>query len=699
MKIKSLVLTIVALALSLSAYAFPTATVTYPSNASPLSEAQYFAAINLSFSESGVEVNTAKKPFFFNEETGDEVYSVAFMNLSGTYLVTFEDTEFTSNGTWTLTFPAGAFTFNSEESPRITFSFVLNDPALASGGSYPQITLVSVDPANNTTHPSWGGDLLNKVSFVTSDDSAVNYIGWTLWDVTDGEAEGQMVYIREGSENRIDVNRTHSTEDQWVNGLFISIGGEPEALIEGHKYRLDLQFCGIGYNPDTNQYPSPADIKKSLELATSVYYLGQTKPTAYSPYTVELVTPDPENYEIESLTQNEFMIVYSGPVQPTKFIYSPDFATTASAGTFRAENDDDEDGYASTWTFIFSDSVLESALGDIHVNITAIDADGLPVKGNGGYTMNDFDYSMSWKCNLGADNIMSVEPTDGSEVEELSSITVACETGKIIQYSYSSEGPAQILNRTNHEVVRELGQPEASSDDMTCTWSFDPITEPGTYVLYIPSYYFVCGTEYSSTSSKSTTFTYIVVNGQSSSVAFDLEPKAITPEDSASIESLDMIKVEFEDVTFAVLNAEYEYTKGILYKLGDTADNAEVVVEVTPEDDPESDFFNPTIYDYKFETPVTDAGTYQFVIPEGSFGNDSYDMSGGESGRANAEIVITYIIGNGGGGIVSIMGDNETANVYSISGSVVARNAGVEQIRSLESGIYIINGKKVVVRK
>ena len=49
-------------------------------------------------------------------------------------------------------------------------------------------------------------------------------------------------------------------------------------------------------------------------------------------------------------------------------------------------------------------------------------------------------------------------------------------------------------------------------------------------------------------------------------------------------------------------------------------------------------------------------------------------------------------------GIDQILADGQTADVYTVSGIMVKRGATADDVRSLPSGIYIINGSSVVIK-
>ncbi len=70
-----------------------------------------------------------------------------------------------------------------------------------------------------------------------------------------------------------------------------------------------------------------------------------------------------------------------------------------------------------------------------------------------------------------------------------------------------------------------------------------------------------------------------------------------------------------------------------------------------------------------------------------------------ENESANPEIYAFYTIKETLGIEDVAVGANKASNVYDIYGRTVLRNANADAVNSLESGIYIVNGKKVLIRK
>lgn len=698
MRLKSLLSAAVVMCASATAFAeFPSVNV-YPAEG-VLDNTYMLGNFNLSSSGEISVAEDAKMPRIESLQDGSQYIATNFSEFYGSIIINFDSNEFTENGEYELIVPAGALVdADGNKSPMLSWLYELNDPNL-NLGDFPEITLESSNPANDAALMYWG-ESLGKVSFVTSDDDAVNYIEWYLFDITDVENPSSVPdftkgeYIRQGNENRIDVNRTFGdASDQWANGLFINVGGSDHKMLKGHTYRLYLTFAGIGYDPETNQYPTPQQIKLSTELETYLDFTGLIAPTEYSPYEVETIMPDPAEYEFDNLDMRTFTVVYTGPVKPTMFTYPLGMgAGAAPAGTYEPE-DADEAGYAKVWNFTFDEDVLKTALGEIMVTIEAVDADGLPVKGNGGFATDDFGYKIQWKANAGADKLVSVSPEDGEIVDSLSSITVSNEAARAMFLSYNTMERPRIISMGRAGIAIDLDEPTFSDDETQATWTFDEITEPGNYALIIPKYYFNVGTEFESTTINQTRFTY-TIEGETpppGDVVEDLEPVKVSLEDGAELdEPLESIVLTFADVTFISFEP---MVPGILYRVLDN-DETEIVEEVEPVD---NDFFAPTEYTYTFANPVSENGQYKFVIAARAFFDETYDMSEGTEGHCTPELVYNFTM-NDHNAVEGILASGAVANVYDIAGRVVVRNANAAQIKALAAGMYIINGKKYVVK-
>ena len=86
--------------------------------------------------------------------------------------------------------------------------------------------------------------------------------------------------------------------------------------------------------------------------------------------------------------------------------------------------------------------------------------------------------------------------------------------------------------------------------------------------------------------------------------------------------------------------------------------------------------------------PITvEDGDYTILVPQDYFFVDGMPC-GGET--FNVSLVKS--------GIYGIEADAQGLNVYSVSGILVLRDAKATELKNLQKGIYIVNGKKVLVR-
>ena len=107
-------------------------------------------------------------------------------------------------------------------------------------------------------------------------------------------------------------------------------------------------------------------------------------------------------------------------------------------------------------------------------------------------------------------------------------------------------------------------------------------------------------------------------------------------------------------------------------------------------------FLNPETFE-----PITDAGNYELVIPQGFYccpDNKDDWQNFVISGPMNQETRFNYTIKDEGDNINAIFGQKKNVNVYTIGGILVEENADREVLKTLKKGLYIINGKSVLIK-
>lgn len=645
MRMKFLLSLALATSVATTAAAFPSYTLT-PANESTFDDAYYLESINVVFS-SKVTI-AAGASATLTDQMGNSFKSTEIKDFSamqaGTYIVKFDSSKLEYNGNYTLTVPAGTFTASGESSEEIVANYTMNSRFLTEPGAekttYDPITLISSDPEDGSTVMGFGSvsGWTNQVSFNTSNNDAVNYIGWELWDVTDPE---NPEYVYQSNENRIDTNRNGNSNDSWGSTPKITIGGEAVKLMQGHTFEMKLIFAGIGYDPATNQYPSPQQIELSKLLETSIYFQGGMAPPVYSPYEVTYVSPG-DGYEIAD-PEFSFIMAYSGPVKPTQFTYFNGPGDSPVAGTYKAMGEVDENGCSSVWQYTFSNGILQAVEGTIMVNIVAKDAEGKTVKGSGDYDYDNNIYNVTFVCNLGADVVTLASPVDG--VTALEEVSVTNNANKKMSYM---SGTATITD-ANNNTVRTLDAPEANAAETVMTWKFEPITDRGTYVLNIPAAYFSIGEETNASSNNETLLNLVVIGG----AYYNVEVTEVSPAAGSTVE-------EFSSIEFGI-PADTDVVTGADGKIAATASLYSVSaggVETLLEEGVEGEIVNG--YDesyfpirkvkYTFSEAYSEAGQYRVKVDKGLFGDTKYSESNGAEGHASGELTYDYFISNSGSG-------------------------------------------------
>ena len=99
-----------------------------------------------------------------------------------------------------------------------------------------------------------------------------------------------------------------------------------------------------------------------------------------------------------------------------------------------------------------------------------------------------------------------------------------------------------------------------------------------------------------------------------------------------------------------------------------------------------------------FDEEYTEAGTYTFTIDAGFF-EDSDDGFATTHYPINQAYSFSWTVVGASSGIEAIFAEDGVVNVYKVNGIQILKDAEPAELRSLDPGLYIINGKKVYLRK
>ena len=310
------------------------------------------------------------------------------------------------------------------------------------------------------------------------------------------------------------------------------------------------------------------------------------------------------------------------------------------------------------------------------------------VKAADGYDHStDVKATYAYEAGKADDNVkglpVSISPASGSTVKELQTIIFEfspADYPNTMDYD-SSKNP--ILYNAAGEAVAEghMGFADAATY-MSLYVTFEaPITEEGVYTLEVPAgamREYGWGIAYPK-ECPAMTLTYTIGN---------VEPQyTITvtpaPSENVALETISEFTVTFEGVQKIDFSTEawYAYVQ-LLDASGnpiqDFGAECEKISEVA---------YKATLMD----TP-TELGTYRLTIPENAIiVLDNAGVSGPNK-EATFDYNVTYV------SVEDILADATEFNVYSINGVCLLTNAKAEDLKQLEPGIYIINGRKVFIR-
>lgn len=631
-----------------------------------------FETVNVIYpSDWAVSVKDGAVATLVNDETQEVVNSTSMeiwdfaLQLEGKYYVQMTFEAPTSNGNYTLTVPAGALLHEGQGNPQaIVLKYTLNDPTLSTE-VVPDLQLLSASPEAGTAMASVGLPGEGRTyTFNTNINKYVAYATADWYDVTDPENAEWMCY----------TDRNHELGSDAPIEI-IKVGDVP-AMYKNHKYEMRVTCY--------NSYQQP---RKELGSFT-VSYTGTAEEYVYSTVKAISVDPNPDTFVIESVEEGHVTVSFDAPVEIDRTLSCVSLGQMGSAPYENIESN----ATKTEWTFTIPASQLES--NTVSCFVVAKDADGRTVRGNEDmqkYESGDNDeagFMFSYGVQIGGAELI-VTPASGT-VTSLKTFTVKAPTDKYndmlpswLEYPYLMKG-RDIVYKFNFEDDSDY---MTSEDYGTIKLTLpEEQVEPGTYILIIPYGTLICTTQDAQGTGDSNAAMSIVytIEGEAPEAVYDIEPAAIDPA-AGQVKELSKFKISFDE-DLALVN----YDAYILDADGKELQKAEIAYD--------EDFSNMRDFHITLATPVTEAGTYTLYIPQGTFGTEEYAQSSEESrtGHGSKEIRTEYTIKDSG--VAGIAADNERGDVYNAAGVLVLRDATAADVAKLARGLYIFNGKKVMVK-
>ncbi len=275
----------------------------------------------------------------------------------------------------------------------------------------------------------------------------------------------------------------------------------------------------------------------------------------------------------------------------------------------------------------------------------------------------------------------TIDPAPGKEVSSLEKLTLTFPNAGSSTLDVYMGDITLTLKGTETVIapsmVAKAYDPVAQEDiNGVFEITFDPaVTAAGTYVLNIPSGKFMNWSDSDDVCPE--------INVEYVIAANPFGTYTLTP---ASMEE-GLKEVSTVDVLFPAISADQTITfdEADVEKIGmRNVDTDQVIPAIAIE---QTDTENGKLLTIRFAKAATDA-KHILTIPAGVL----------KLGDAS-NFMIEAIYDIEASGVALLVGENGTADVYDLNGRVILLNADADALRQLEGGLYIINGKKVVIRK
>lgn len=416
------------------------------------------------------------------------------------------------------------------------------------------------------------------------------------------------------------------------NGVWSVEFIQDQAFFEGNQYYISAKaYCQD--RKVTEKTPLAADSTDLFNGASKVYQ--------YSSYKLVSLTPNPDSFVVEKAEDAVITLKFDGPVAMNDDTYTninTGMGTYKSFDYIKPMDGDESAKYAKKWEISFQSFAKANNGAPIQMSLAAEDEQGRRVKGNSGLEVTSF-FDYTYECSIGTPRL-SFNPASGSTVSSLKTIVVK---GAEILEAYTVARTNLALYDANdnkvayaEEITPLIPASQANNYDYTpdsveVTLNTEVIT-PGTYTFRVPKAFFNLGTQFNSVNCLAEEATYTIAAFEG--VAYNLNPKAITPDTAKVQEYLGTIQVAFyaeiyanptiEDSITFVNKQTREVIKGEAYVMGST-------LYVMP-----SAEINASEEAYSYWT---------LSIPQGFVFNEAGTEANFAGGNANPTLVYNYTVG------------------------------------------------------
>ncbi len=281
----------------------------------------------------------------------------------------------------------------------------------------------------------------------------------------------------------------------------------------------------------------------------------------------------------------------------------------------------------------------------------------------------------------GASATVTLDPADGETLQSLGTITISA-GGVLMEANWDDFEVSDIVVFDKARNVVAHGADfdyEEDGNEVKTSYTItldNTIVDEGYYTYEIPAgFFYIGGLDNMSETMGATVY----VDGSLAEPGEEVE-YTYDPENGSTVTNIHEITVGHE----GGIACSWNYTKDVTVvdSDGKVVANSYDAVNNYPDDDPFGASISVTII---FDTKVVAAGEYTVTIPEGYFNIGAHDVSN--------TITLTYTVDGSEDvtvGINSAIPDaTEDDRYYNLNG---------QRVTAPKGGIYILNGKKVIVR-
>lgn len=479
--------------------------------------------------------------------------------------------------------------------------------------------------------------------------------GYCDWEITDNDGE----YIRGGY--YASQTPVTSFDIEWFN----------EKFDQGNTYTFTLK----AWNKESEQQGAGA-LPPTVGTATFTFN-GAAEAYVYSD--VELSNVIKGSVLLESSEQNTYVLKFSAPANVKEAMINTGSGTSVNCDVV-ANNDE-----KTEWTVTLNKKVLNS-FDAFDLNVFAEDMEGRAINKahSESVEVTELEDNTWLTIKFSAEfnrYAFTVSPASESTVEMLDKITFSYSTGISLNWGGDPTAKIVIRDREGYFTYGEFTMNDIKYDlsDNKNMWIEleTPITDAGNYVVDVPSGFFVLGEQFESSLNKHT-LVYYEIKAASKDFKLEVNPAGGNVTEIPAI-------IEFTATELSAL----AYNADMVPTLKDANGNTYTVSFAYPEDWSKWNSVDVVLAD----GAITADGTYTLTIPAGALYNDS------DGNYSNLEdIVIVYVIGNGSGIDSIVANAGGKVDVYTVNGVNVLRNADAAAVKALKKGLYIINGKKVMLK-